>query len=365
MPITVDSLHIYPVKSCRGIDLQSAAVSKCFELDRYWMITKPSGEMYTQRTHPQLALIETALQLTGSASTAPTQIPIDAYTHGGRLILRAPGMPDTTVVFPQTQPGKPVLAQLHGKKKVDALDEGDEIAAWLTMYLGFETRLVVKDMGKVRPLNPLHVPARRYFDHEPQTAMADGYPFLLLSTASISDLNKRLAERNAPSVSLRNFRPNIVVSSTDHGPYFEDTLFQISIAGHDLFIASRCTRCTLPNNDPNTGIAHKKEPLATMMSYRRVDPGASFSACLGMNTVNVDQGWSMERGDTVLVKREGDFHDRKGVWRGQAEPHPVIKSAELPVHDVASLMGNVYAYVAVTAVAVVAVSVVTRWVMAN
>ena len=76
-----------------------------------------------------------------------------------------------------------------------------------------------------------------------QTAFADGYPFLILSQESLSDLNKRLSS----PVAMRNFRPNIVIKGCKK-PYEEDTWKQIRIGpdhsnDHLFFLVARCTRC--------------------------------------------------------------------------------------------------------------------------
>jgi len=75
MTARIASLHCYPLKSARGIELDQAALSIAgFENDRSWMVTAPNGRFLTQRELPQLALIQT--RLTADA-----------------LILEAPSMP--------------------------------------------------------------------------------------------------------------------------------------------------------------------------------------------------------------------------------------------------------------------------------
>src|SRR5687768_16838263 len=59
----VQELNIYPVKSCRGIPLQSARiVASGLEWDRHWMIIDATGSFVTQRTHPQLARIQPTIE---------------------------------------------------------------------------------------------------------------------------------------------------------------------------------------------------------------------------------------------------------------------------------------------------------------
>jgi hypothetical protein len=66
--ISLAELHLYPVKSCRGIAVAEAAVTAAgLEHDREWMIVTPDGRFVTQREVPRLALIATAVD--GNALT--------------------------------------------------------------------------------------------------------------------------------------------------------------------------------------------------------------------------------------------------------------------------------------------------------
>jgi uncharacterized protein YcbX len=115
---------------------------------------------------------------------------------------------------------------------------------------------------------------------------------LLASEASLNDLNSRL-ER---PVDWRRFRPNIVVSGCDQA-FVEDTWARIQIQAStplELHIAARCTRCRLPNVDPNLGQVTSQEPFSTLQKYRRVDPGAKYQACFGVNAIPLQRGrWSI------------------------------------------------------------------------
>src|SRR5688572_4140058 len=62
MPMEVASLHIYPVKSLRGINIDSAVMEKRgFRYDRRWMIVGPDGVFFTQRKIAKMALFDTEL----------------------------------------------------------------------------------------------------------------------------------------------------------------------------------------------------------------------------------------------------------------------------------------------------------------
>ena len=60
--IRVEAIHIHPVKSCRRIEVDEAAiVATGLAHDRQWQIVDTEGGCVTQRNHPSLATSETAL----------------------------------------------------------------------------------------------------------------------------------------------------------------------------------------------------------------------------------------------------------------------------------------------------------------
>ena len=75
----------------------------------------------------------------------------------------------------------------------------------------------------VRLLSSKYLPADGQFGHTPQTAFADAWPLLILSEESVADLRERMATPlGETAVSLRNFRPNVVVAGG--APYEVGTL---------------------------------------------------------------------------------------------------------------------------------------------
>jgi uncharacterized protein YcbX len=91
----------------------------------------------------------------------------------------------------------------------------------------------------------------------------DGVPFLLISEASLNDLNKRLPE----SVAMMRFRPNLVVKNTE--PFEEDFWKFIRIGDCELQVVKPCSRCVLTTVDPETGKFSGKEPLRTLATFRK------------------------------------------------------------------------------------------------
>lgn len=62
------SLHVYPVKSCKGIEVQASLVeARGLMLDRLWMVVTSTGVFRTQRQIPKMALIQPNLPSSLSA----------------------------------------------------------------------------------------------------------------------------------------------------------------------------------------------------------------------------------------------------------------------------------------------------------
>ena len=106
------------------------------------------------------------------------------------------------------------------KDRCAAFDAGEEAAEFLTRYLGSPVRLVRFDARRKRPSNPQWTPGV-----EALNQFSDGFPWLLISEASLEDLNTRLARK----LPMNRFRPNIVVSGLP--PFGEDQLHELTAGG--------------------------------------------------------------------------------------------------------------------------------------
>ena len=71
---------------------------------------------------------------------------------------------------------------------------------------------------------------------------ADGYPYLLLSKASLTDLNTRLDEEGKQEVGEDRFRPNIVIEG-DFPGFAEDSWTHVKIGDSVFRNVKLCTRC--------------------------------------------------------------------------------------------------------------------------
>ena len=266
---TITALNVYPIKSCKGIALQSATVFDTgIEHDRQWLIVKPNGQFVTQREIPRLALISTALTSTHLQISSP-----DAGTLN--IPLTAEG-PSTEVTV--------------WKDRCAAFDMGDEAAHWLETHTGKPHRLVKFDPSKKRPSS-----AQWTQGVEALNQFSDGFPFLVISEASLADLNSRLA---AP-LPMNRFRPNIVVDGI--APYAEDDVHDFRINGVTLRGVKPCTRCAITTTNQVTAEREGDEPLRTLRGYR-FSPELK-GVLFGQNAILIDgAGKTLQVGQQVEVE---------------------------------------------------------------
>jgi uncharacterized protein YcbX len=79
----------------------------------------------------------------------------------------------------------------------------------------------------------------------------------------------------------------------------------------------------MTNNNPETGIPGK-ETLKLLQKIRRVDPGAKYQGCLGLNLIHQNETGIIHVGDEVMIEQTGE-HDRRGIWNGNSTPTRLIQ----------------------------------------
>jgi len=252
--ITLASLIYYPIKACRGFEVDETDVErKGLADDRRMMAVTPEGGFLTQREHPRLALV------------TPT-------ISGQKLTLSAPDIDSLTISIRKSGPTRSV--DIWHSQGVQAVDQGELAAEWFSDWLGTPVRLVHIAEGYIRKVSEKYA-----INPDDHTAFADGYPILLTSEESLEDLNARLET----PVPMNRFRPNMVVKGCE--PFAEDTWSRICIGDTELAIVKPCARCVVTTIDKET-LAKSKEPLKTLASYRTWNGGAMF----GQNVIPVNEG---------------------------------------------------------------------------
>ncbi|HEX6359129.1 MOSC domain-containing protein [Actinophytocola sp.] len=240
---TISELYHYPVKGCAGIRVAAGVLGLAgLEHDRRFLVTDPAGTYRSQRRDPLLATIQPAVD-------------------GERLTLSAPGAAAVHVPIDESAPRRPVT--LFGDPYT-GIDQGEEVAAWLSAVLGTPSRLVLAPPEHQRITDGLTPGTSGY---------ADSCAVHLLSEASLEELNERV-DRPLP---MSRFRPNIVVEGWD--AYEEDHALRLSTGTVELGYGKPATRCVVAMVDQLTGTRAGPEPLRTLATYRRsAAGGVAFGA---------------------------------------------------------------------------------------
>jgi uncharacterized protein YcbX len=248
MPV-LSELNLYPIKSCAGIALREATVTAAGLMseqiyDREWMVVDHTGVSLTQREHPLLA-------------TVTPRIKTDT------LELRAPGMMRLEIPLGLPDPDGARLLNVrvwYDSAWVLAYDCDDITATWFSKLLGIPCRLV-----------RFHPDAKRLADKqwtegaESPILFSDGYPILIISQASLADLNEKLVAQQRTALPMNRFRPNIVVDGI--GAFEEDYAALIKIGDAVLKPVKPCPRCVIPSIDQTTGQIGPN-PLDILQAYR-------------------------------------------------------------------------------------------------
>lgn len=180
LPVTLQALYVYPVKSCAGVAVDQAWLTGTgLEFDRCWMVVDEQGRALTRQRADRLLQLQPTLR------------------HSD-LRLRAPGMLALHLALDAVEGACRVQVWDHS---VPACDMGDLAAQWFSDYLGRPARLVRFD--------PDAAPA----DAPP--GFANAAALMLASSAGLRLLERRRSEQPAELPPPAAFRPNLVIDGLD------------------------------------------------------------------------------------------------------------------------------------------------------
>jgi len=256
MSLCVASLHVYPVKSLGGFAVNEAQLTdRGFAHDRRWMLVDADGRFISQREVAVMACLHTS--------------PME---HGFRITDVRDG---ATINLPWTIADGKAMSTTVWDDRVEVIAGPQAASDQLSAQLGLVCTVVYMPDRSVRPTDPHYATAI--------TSLSDGFPFLIISQASLNDLNGRMET----PIGMERFRPNIVVAG---GPAFqEDEWRSIAIGGVTFHMVKPCARCVITTTDQSTG-ERNKEPLRTLVTYRKRISGSSVKVDFGMNAVADPKG---------------------------------------------------------------------------
>ena len=254
----VKSLWVFPVKSCRGIELQHGKVIKTgmaydrqFALAQLLKITDKSDppkvedqwKFMTQRERPQMARVRTEIWIPDPSSPkySPEEcfvesqgyitllFPIEKGFWGlvSRLIIR---LGRTGLEHHFYLPWNPSPAQIekfgYTSKKMAIWKENPDSLQMMSTLVQYNNS-ILEDLRKFLDIpNPLAIfrvpedpvrnlyrcaPKKEDLGYQAQVGFQDSYPLHIMNLASVHNLSSRLAPGTSPLNVLR-FRPNIIIT---------------------------------------------------------------------------------------------------------------------------------------------------------
>lgn len=268
MPTFLSQIIIYPIKSLAGIELSQWQINKkglCY--DRQWMLIDEQNQFLSQRRLPKMALISTVMK-------------------DDLLILSAPNKKNISLSLANSTQGETIMSQIWADKCVST-HVSYQIDQWFSDFLGVKCRLVYQADSVVRPVNS------NYAKPTDQVNFSDGFPFLIVSQASLDALNRAMGLK----IAMARFRPNLVMA---HCHAYEEDIWRIIKVGKINFrLPKPCSRCSVPAINPkNADIT--KEPLTTLSRLRQWQHKVYF----GQNALHDNQG-VLTVGDDVVIHETG------------------------------------------------------------
>lgn len=312
-PTEIVSLRIYPIKSCRGIEIGKTRIKRMgLTLDRNWMfIDKADRKFLTIRSDPSMTLIDTKIV----EDDATKQQMLVVSIHDKEENVTIPAFPSKDWLEENTTLSTVEIWEAN----TDGYEYSTAINQIFSDFFRKDVALIYK--GPTPRFTAVNGQKELYGQDIPHH-FADVMSLQVASQASINDLNRRLKDKpaaNTAALTIERFRPNIIVRGRDDHPWEEDSWKRVrittsipeqeSIFKIDLDVVARCARCQVPNVDPDTAEKHPKEPWDELMKYRRVDKGgvAKYKPCFGMLCIPKNEG-VVQIGATLEVLETTDKH---------------------------------------------------------
>jgi uncharacterized protein len=257
----IKEIIVYPIKGMKGVSLPSTIVEQQgLQHDRRWMLINEENIFMSQRQHINMSAFVTYI----------------SYDH---LIVKYDN--DELRIPFQPSSNENIDAIVWGNE-VQGLEVSQEISKWFSAKLKTTCKLIkLVDHSRVKQIDAIN--------SSTSVSFADGYPILILGTASVLKLNEFCPE----IIDANRFRANIIIETNK--AHEEDNWKIVRNNHFKIQNIKPCVRCQVINIDQENGTAGI-EPTKTLASYRRTNEGIIF----GSNAICINEG-KVGVGDVVYV----------------------------------------------------------------
>ncbi|KAL1856496.1 hypothetical protein Daus18300_010653 [Diaporthe australafricana] len=313
----ITQLHVYPIKSLKGVALQSARLDRQgVQYDRRYMLLRVHDDGHHEPVevvrYPACALFEPEIHDGKVIVKYQTpEEPVSPPTPAQKTTLEIPLEPEISSL-------ETVEVDLY-KSKTMGYRMPEAYNSWFGSCFGFETILVYIGDGR-RQVQGTMSPHAQNKQNQGWLSSMKSYigsnaedphwltftcvaSYLIVTEASLKDVSSRLPP--GEEMDIRKFRPNIVVDG--EGPFDEDYWGEMEV-GRDVRFAltGNCGRCVSINVDYATGRPGAGESgnvLKKLMKDRRVDQGNKYSPIFGRYGFLEGEGAEIRVGDEVAVTK--------------------------------------------------------------
>lgn len=269
--VVIRELWTYPVKGCQGVAHDEVRVTTLgIPGDRGFSIWKDSA-LVDQKDTPVVASIGARIDLQANTLT---------LRHAGAGDFEHPIRSDG-----ERRPGRWVLDEF------EALDQGDDVAAWLTSIVGEPVRLVSAD-APWRINFP--IPQMELLHEQPKRGFTAASPISLANLASLEALNARLGA----VVPMDRFRMNVIVEGIE--AHAEDVPTEIQGESVRLLHVTPAERCVIVSTDQITGKRDRSDLLRALPKKSKEDrfgSGRIFGSYL-----RVEQEGTLRVGEALKLR---------------------------------------------------------------
>lgn len=313
----IESLTVYPIKSCAGWQVPAntswEVQPQGLAWDREWCIIHSGTSVaLSQKKYPRMALLRPTLDFSAGLLRITCAVPIKDVMQ---TEISVPLSADPRCFTSSSKTSTPT--NVCGDNVAARVYSCHTISSFLSSVLGVPCTLARFPATSTSRHAKAHLSNNSTNTKVPTPlAFSNESPVLCISRMSVNALNKAIKAKGGTAVPASTFRANIVVSQPLHlppsteTPYVEDTWTSLSItakkgSGHqsdgtkaDFKVLGKCRRCHMLCVDQRTAET-RQEPFVTLAKTRREEGKVWFGVHLALSK-GEKKGW-VRVGDQVTA----------------------------------------------------------------
>ncbi|KAI4744926.1 molybdenum cofactor sulfurase protein-like protein [Aureobasidium sp. EXF-12298] len=312
----IESLTVYPIKSCAGWQIPAntswEVQPQGLAWDREWCIIHSGTSVaLSQKKYPRMALLRPTLDFSAGLLRITCAVPIKDATQ---TEISVPLSADPRCFTSASKTSTPT--NVCGDNVAARVYACPTTSSFLSSVLGVPCTLARFPATSTSRHAKAHLSTNSNGKTSTPLAFSNESPVLCISRMSVNALNKTIKAKGGTAVPASTFRANIVVSQPLHllpgseTPYVEDTWTSLSITAKkgsgqqgdgtkaDFKVLGKCRRCHMLCVDQRTAET-RQEPFVTLAKTRREDGKVWFGVHLALNK-GEKKGW-VRVGDQVTA----------------------------------------------------------------